>query len=147
MGEPRGPLSGEWNLRRHRSVGTNAAEAKRQRLERMTNGVLNRRCLVTAVDHAVRALFVVARAVGIPVRFFHQLTKRPRIAFAQQIAGALPAEHVPRRVAPRRTAVLLVACEEIQEQAGLAERPGFAAATAAEDVAEERLRLCAAQEM
>ena len=89
--------------------------------------------LVAAVHHAVGALLVVAGAVGVPVGFFHQLLEGLGVAFAEQVAGPLPAEHGARRVAPRRAVIGLVAGEEIEEQARLAERPGLAAAAAAEE--------------
>ena len=105
----------------------------------MPHGILHRGRFEAAVHHAVGALFVIAGAVRVPVGFFHQLAKRSRVAFAEQIAGTLPAEHGARRIAPRRAAVFLVAGQEIEEQARLAERPRRAAAAATEDVAKELL--------
>ena len=73
------------------------------------------------MHHAVGALFVVAGAVGIPIGLIHQFVEGLRVAFAEQIAGLLPAEDGARRITPRRAVVGLVAGEEIEEQAGLAE--------------------------
>ena len=116
-----------------------AAQADRQRLQRVAHGILHGGRLVAAMHHAVGALLVIAGAVRVPVRLVHQLAKRLRVAFAEQIAGALPAEDVARRIAPRRALVFLVAGEKIEEQARLAERPRRAAAAALEDVAEQLL--------
>src|SRR4029450_676951 len=84
--------------------------------------------LVAAVGHAVRALLVLAGAVGVPVGGLHQLAKRLGIALAQQIAGLLPAENVARRHAPRRAVIGLVAGQVIEEQAGMHELPLLALA-------------------
>src|SRR5689334_11345005 len=58
-------------------------------------GVVDRGRLVTAVDHAVLALLVAARApVLFPPRRLHQLLERRGVALLQQVAGPLPAEEV-----------------------------------------------------
>ena len=75
--------------------------------------------LVAAMRHAVRALFVAAGAVGIPVGGLHQLLEGLGVAFAEQIAGLLPAEDVARRHAPRRAVEFLIAGEEVEEHAGM----------------------------
>src|SRR5258705_11329277 len=73
--------------------------------------------LVAAVHHAVLALFVAGlAAVLLPARRLHQLLERRRVALLQQVAGALPAEEVVGRVAPRRALELLLAHEELQEE-------------------------------
>ena len=82
------------------------------------------------MHHAVGALLVIADAVGVPVGVFHQLLEGLGVAFAEQVAGPLPAEDGARRVAPRRAVIGLVAGEEVEEQAGLAERPVLAAVAA-----------------
>src|SRR5690348_7447624 len=92
------------------------------------------------MDHAVGALFVIAGAVGVPVGLRHQLLEALGIALAEQIARPLPAEDVARRIAPRRAVIGLVAGEEVEEQARLAERP-FGAVLGAEDAAEQFLGL------
>src|SRR3954468_16844146 len=99
------------------------------------------------MDHAVGALLVVAGAVGVPIGVVHQLLEGLGVTFAEQVAGLLPAEHRARRVAPRRAVVLLVAGQEVEEHARLAERPALAAVAAAEDVAEQFLGLAAVEEV
>ena len=55
-----------------------------------------------------------------------QLAEARRVALAQQVAWALPAKDVARRVSPRRAAVVAVTGEEVEEQPRLTERPGNA---------------------
>src|SRR4029079_4478770 len=78
-------------------------------------------------------------AVGIPVGGLHQLLEGLGVALAHEVAGLLPAEHGAGRIAPRRAVIGLVAGQEVEEQAGLAERPFLAAVAALEDVAEQLL--------
>ena len=103
--------------------------------------------LVAAVHHAVRAFLVAPRAVGLPIRFFHQFPERCGIAFAEQVARALPAEYRPRRIAPRRAMIRLVPGKEVEEQAGLAERPAPSAFAACEYIPEQLPRPVAREEM
>src|SRR5262249_10568537 len=105
----------------------------------MRDRVLHRGRLVAAVHHAVRTLLIIAGAIGIPVGLFHQLAEGAGIAFAQQITGALPAEHGAGRIAPRRAVVLLISGEEVEKERRLAERPLAAVAAAPENVAEQPL--------
>src|SRR5262249_8611908 len=85
------------------------------------------------------ALLVVADAVAVPGGVLHQLAEGRGVAFAQQVAGLLPAEHRARRVAPRRAMIGLVAGEEVQEHHRLAERPPAPALAARQDAAEQLL--------
>ena len=89
------------------------------------NGLLHRihdgGRLIAAMNHAIGAFFVIARAVGVPVGLFHQLSEGLGIALSEEIAGALPAEIVARRIAPRGATVGLVPGEKIEEQARLVE--------------------------
>src|SRR5262245_32462070 len=63
-------------------------------------GVVHGRRLVAAVHHAVAALLVAAAlAVVLPAGRLEQLLERRRVAFLQEVAGPLPAEHVVGRVA------------------------------------------------
>src|SRR5882724_12284344 len=96
--------------------------------------------------HAVGALLVLAGAVSVPIRCFHQLLEGLGIAFAEQIAGLLPTENVAGRHAPWRAFVILVAGKEIQEQAGMHEIPLLALAER-KHVAEQLLRLGAVEEV
>src|SRR5258708_36541843 len=105
----------------------------------MLHGVLDCSGFVAAVHHAIGALLVIARSVGIPIRLFHEFTKTSGIAFAKQITGPLPAENVARRIAPRRAAIGLIAGQEIEEQARLTERPRASTAPAPEYVATKLL--------
>ena len=102
------------------------------------------------MDHAVGTLLVITGAVLVPVGRFHQFRKCLRIAFAQQVAGPLPAEIGARRVAPGRAVELLVAGQEVEEHRGLVELPLLLAAAgllAREDAAEQFLGPLAVEEM
>ena len=79
------------------------------------------------MHHAIGALLVIAGAVLVPLRVLHQLLEGLGVAFAEQIAGPLPAEHGAGWVPPRRAVIGLIAGEEIEEQRGLEERPCAAA--------------------
>src|SRR3546814_11138315 len=75
--------------------------------------------LVAAMHHAVGALLVVAGAIAVPVRLFHEFLEAGSVSLAQQIAGSLPAEDIARGIAPGRASVLLVAGEEVEQHRGL----------------------------
>src|SRR6267143_2844561 len=86
--------------------------------------VVHGRRLVAAVNHTVTALVVTAPiAVGLPLRRLDELAEGLRVALLQEIAGALPAEHVVRRVAPRGALEVLLTHEELEEQRRLVELP------------------------
>src|SRR6478672_7460565 len=91
------------------------------------------------MHHAVGAFLVIARAVAIPVRVLHQLLEGLGIAFAEQIAGALPAEHRAGRIAPGRAVIGLIAGEKIEKQPRLEERPAGPSPSPAKDIAEQLL--------
>src|SRR5438874_5133560 len=129
----------ERNLGGHRALRAHARQRDRKRSQGMAHRIFHSRRFITAVHHAIGALLVIAGPVGIPVGLFHQLTKARRVAFAQKVAGALPAKDVAGRIAPRRATVLAVAGEEVEKQARLTERPGTRTAATAEDIAEELL--------
>src|SRR6185437_9014233 len=99
------------------------------------------------MHHAIRAFLVIAGAVRVPIRLVHQLRESLGVAFAEEIAGPLPAEIIARGVAPRRAMVALIAGEEVEEQRGLAERPFLRAVAALEDAAEKLLGLAPIEEM
>src|SRR5215813_1073940 len=82
----------EWNFWRHRSFGAWAEHRDLERLPGVRGRCLGRGRLVTAMGHAVRALLVLAGAVRVPVRGFHQLAECFGVAFSQQVAGFLPPE-------------------------------------------------------
>src|SRR5437867_12289328 len=102
----------------HRGVDGVAVSAPRG--ERVVHG----RRLVAAVHHAVAALLVAAPPpVVLPAGGLEQLREARGVAFLEEIAGALPAEDVVGRVAPRRALEVLLAHEELEEQRGLVEPP------------------------
>src|SRR5258707_662487 len=112
----------------------------------MAKGVLDGGTLIAAMNHAVGTLLVVAGAVFVPLGGFHQFLEGFDVALAQQIAGPLPAEHVARRVAPRRAVIALIAGQEVEEEGRLREFP-LALLGIAEDRAEQLLGLAAVEEM
>src|SRR6202158_457802 len=96
--------------------------------------------------HAVGTLLVFASAVAVPVRGLHQFLEGLGIALAKQIAGLLPAKNVACRHTPWRAFVILIARQEIQEQAGMQEIPLLALAER-KHVAEQFLGLGAVEEV
>src|SRR6516164_5621454 len=96
--------------------------------------------------HAVGAFFVLAGAVTLPVRRFHQFHEAFGVALAEQITGLLPTEDVARRHAPRRAFIALVASEEIEEQPRMHEVPLLALAQR-KHVAEQLLGLGAVEKV
>src|SRR5882724_12757037 len=101
----RGPLPIERDLCSHIAFGADAAKRDLCDLQRIADGVHYRGRLIAAVHHAVGALLIIPGAEGVPVGIFHKLLEGLRIALAEQIAGPLPPEIVPCRVAPGRAAV------------------------------------------
>src|SRR5436190_15875000 len=76
-------------------------------------GVMDGRGFVPAMHHAVAALLVTALpTVLFPGRRLHQFLEARHVAFLEQVARALPAEDVERRVAPRRALVVVLAHQE-----------------------------------
>src|SRR5215469_17559949 len=98
-------LAPEIDLRRHLAVGLDAAQRNRGGFPRALHGIDDGARLVTAMHHAVGAFLVIARAVGIPIRLFHQLLEAVGVPLAEQVARPLPAEIVAARVAPRRAVI------------------------------------------
>src|SRR6516165_12204623 len=96
--------------------------------------------------HAVRAFFIATGAVSVPVGRLHQLLEGLGVAFAEQVAGLLPAENVARRHAPRRAVEFLITGEKVEEHAGMSEIPLLALAEC-EDRAEQLLGLAPRQEV
>src|SRR4030088_209881 len=128
--EIRRTLAFEGNVLRHRAVRADAARGNRQRLQGVADHVRYRRRLEAGTDHAIGALLIVADAVLVPFGIVHELAECLGVALAQQIAGLLPAEDRPRRVAPRRAVIGLVPGEKVQGHDGLAGRPLSAAISA-----------------
>src|SRR5581483_2606868 len=96
------PLPLERDLFRHGAVGADARERHAERLQGPLHCIHDGGRLVAAVHHAVRAFLVVAGTVGVPIRLGHQLMEALGVTLAQEIAGPLPAEIVPGRIAPGR---------------------------------------------
>src|SRR5229473_122232 len=138
--ELRRPLLVERDFRRHRPFGARTEHGDLERLPGLRDRRLGRGRLVAAMRHAVRAFLVAAGAVGILVGGLHQLAERFGVAFAEQIAGLLPAENVAGRHAPRGAMIGLVAGEEVEEQVRMDEGPALVLA-ARKDVAEQLLGL------
>ena len=76
------------------------------------------------MHHAVTTLLVATLlAVVLPARVLHQVLEALGVAFLQEVAGALPAEHVEGRIAPGRALVVVLTHQESQEQRRLVEPP------------------------
>ena len=145
--ELRRPLPLERNFRRHRPFGAHAARARpTRRFSGLLIEACDRRRLVAAMGHAVGAFLVATGSVGVPVRRFHQLLVGRDVAFAEQIAGLLPAEDVARRHAPGRAVIFAVAGEEVEEQGRMHQLPLLALAER-EDAAEQLLGLATVEEV
>ena len=121
-------------------------KAVHRALERIADRGMRRGRLIAAMGHAVGAFFVASGPIGIPVGGLHQLLEGLGVAFAEQIAGLLPAKQIARRHAPRRAVVFAVAGEEIEEQARMHQVPLLALAQS-EDAAEQLLGLAAVEEV
>ena len=93
----------------------------------MVEGIFHGGRLEAAMDHAVGAFFVIAGAIGVPIGFLHQLLEGGRIAFAEQIAGPLPAEDRASGIAPGRAVIGSIAGEKVEEKLRLEEGPRLAA--------------------
>src|SRR6476646_5959288 len=98
------------------------------------------------MHHAIGAFLVVASPIFVPRGVLNQLLEGLRVAFAEQIAGALPAEHGAGWVPPRSAVIALIAGEEVEEQPRLVKGPS-SLALASEDVSEQLLRSCAIKEV
>src|SRR5580693_3837231 len=102
---------------RHRSAGARPAQCRGECLERMAEGIVDRRTLEAAVRHAVVAGRVAAHAVAVPGSVLDERTVAVRIPFiGQEVTRPLPAEDVVGRSAPGRALVILVAGEEVEEK-------------------------------
>src|SRR5450631_1382774 len=91
----------------------------------MTERVVDRGALESAMRHAIVATGILADAVIVPFRVLDQRLEGIRIAFVgQQVTGPLPPELVVCRHAPGGALIGLIPREKIQEQSGVVERPG-----------------------
>src|SRR5262244_520239 len=93
-----------------------AREGDGHRLRETLQGaerVVHRGRLVATVHHAVAALLVAALlAVVLPPRSLHQLLEARGVALLEEVAGALPAEHIKGGVAPRGALEVVLAHQE-----------------------------------
>src|SRR5271170_321592 len=113
----------------------------------MSERIIDRARLEAAMDHAIGAFLIPADAVGIPVGRLHQLLEARRVAFAEKIAGPLPAENRSGRIAPRRAMVRLISRQEIKEQGRLIEGPLLPVAPASKNFAEQLFGAGAVEEV
>src|SRR5690349_20479098 len=139
-------------LVRHVDLGGHGArdlrtpETNHQGLERVGQGIHRLGRLVAAMGHAVGAFLIAARAVAVPVGLLHELAEGLGVAFAEQVAGLLPAEDIAGRHAPGGAHIFLIAGEKIEEQRRVRQQP-FLALTAPEDLAEQLLGVAAIEEV
>src|SRR5581483_5265222 len=86
----------------HGAARLDAAEGHLRHLPGLGHSFAHRRPLEAAVYLAGDAFLIVDNAVVVPRRALDELLEGLHIAFADQIAGLLPAEDGARRHAPRR---------------------------------------------
>ena len=141
-----GTLVLEGDVGDHVAFGSGLSDGRPERFQGMSDGVVDGGRLVAAMGHAVGAFFIIAGAVFVPVRGFHQFLEGRGETLAQEIAGALPAEDIAGRVAPGRAVILLIAGEEIEIERRVAELPALAVAEP-EDRAEQFFGLFPVQEV
>ena len=137
------PFSG---LAGHGSVRCRTPDKYAESLEGMGEHVIDCGRLKAAVKHTIAASRVTPGSVTVPVRF---IAKRPEAvgvaAFGPEIAGPLPAEDIPGRVAPGGTIIVPVACQEVDEERCLVEPPG-PIPSASKDLSEEKPALFPVEE-
>ena len=81
-----------------------------------TEGVIDRTGFVSAVNHAVSALFVPAfLSVIFPGRIFHKLLEGGDVTILKEVAGFLPTEDIVGGISPRGAVVIHVSLEELEE--------------------------------
>ena len=89
----------------------------------MFDGVGGGGTFEATMHHAVGAFLILADAVLLPLRAFHELGEGLGVAFAQVLARVLPAEYGQKGHRRGWALVGLVAREEVPEPAGLGEVP------------------------
>src|SRR5689334_16522845 len=100
---------------------------------RMLDRVDDRCAFEATMDHAILALLILPDAILVPIGAFDEFLERLHVAFAEQVARFLPAEHATQRHRPGRALISLVAGQEIEEQGRLGEFPFLATVAARED--------------
>jgi len=89
-------------------------------------GVINRTGFVSAMNHAIPALFVAAfLSVIFPSRIFYKLLESGDVTILEEVAGFLPAEDIVGWISPRGAVVIDVPLEELEEIRGEIEFPGL----------------------
>src|SRR5260221_2643545 len=141
-----GGLPLEGNSRRHWSRRARTEHGDLECGPGLRDRCLGRGRLIAAMGHAVRAFFVAASPVRVPVRGVHQFTERLGITFAEQVTGFLPTEYVAGGHAPRRAVIGLVSSEKVEIKVRVDEIP-FLTLAHAEDLAEQFLGLSPTEEV
>src|SRR6266478_6152308 len=136
----------ERNFRRHWSRRARTEHGDLECGPGLRDRCLERGRLIAAMGHAVRAFFVAASPVRVPVRGVHQFTERLGITFAEQVTGFLPTEYVAGGHAPRRAVIGLVSSEKVEIKVRVDEIP-FLTLAHAEDLAEQFLGLSPTEEV
>ena len=98
------------------SIGPGTTEIDPQGLEGMSESIVNGGWLETAMEHAVGTLWVATVAITFPVRLLHQGLETWGVPFLrQQVTGPLPAEYIPRRIAPWGARVGLISRQKVEK--------------------------------
>jgi len=91
-----------------------------------TKGVINRTGFVSAVNHAIPALFVAAfLSVIFPGSIFDKFLEGRDVTILEEVAGFLPAEDIVGGISPRGAVVIHVSLEELEKIRGKIEFPGL----------------------
>ena len=91
-----------------------------------TKGVINRTGFVSAVNHAIPALFVPAfLPVIFPGSIFDKLLEGRDVAILEEVTGFLPTEDIVGGISPRGAVVIHVPLEELEKIRGEIEFPGL----------------------
>src|SRR5258708_24362422 len=136
----------ERNFRRHWSRRARTEHGYVECGPGLRDRCLGRCRLIAAMGPAVRAFFVAASPVRVPVRGVHQFTERLGISFAEQVTGFLPTEYVAGGHAPRRAVIGLGSSEKVEIKVRVDEIP-FLTLAHAEHRAEQFLGLSPSDEV
>ena len=136
-----GKESDEWSG----SVGDGGFDRTGEAGDR-TKGVINRTGFVSAVNHAIPALFVAAfLSVIFPGSIFDKFLEGRDVTILEEVAGFLPAEDIVGGISPRGAVVIHVSLEELEEVRGEIEFPRLL--PVGEDLLKEFFRAVATEEM
>src|ERR1035437_2345415 len=98
------------------------------------------------MSHAIRAAFVLATPVRIPVSGLDQLLVGTGVPIGHEVAGSLPTEHGVARDAPGRALEVGLALEEVKEE-GRVIQPPLLPVLLPEGVRKQLLRLLDTEEV